>query len=81
MCVICGLQYLDKVTVSYASVMSMNEDLGLTGAEFSSLGSLFYIGYLAWEWPTNRLLQRLPLGKYSAVNIFAWGLVLALFAV
>jgi len=38
------------------------------------------VGYLAWEFPTNRLLQRLPLAKYTAFNIIMWGLVLALFA-
>jgi MFS family permease len=37
-------------------------------------------GYLAWEYPTNRLLQRLPLGKYSAVCIIVWGLILSCFA-
>ena len=58
----------------------MNQDLHLVGSNYSWLGSMFYIGYLAWEWPTSRLLQRLPLAKYSAFNIIAWGLVLALFA-
>jgi len=41
---------------------------------------MFYFGYLAWEWPTNRLLQRLPLGKYSAFNVIMWGLVLCCMA-
>jgi MFS transporter, ACS family, allantoate permease len=41
---------------------------------------MFYFGYLAWEYPTNRLLQRLPLGKYSAFNIIIWGTILALHA-
>ena len=79
LCVIYGLNYLDKTTLSYASIMHMNQDLGLTGSNYSWLGSMFYIGYLAFEWPTNRLLQRLPLAKYSAFNVFMWGLVLALF--
>lgn len=43
-------------------------------------GSVFYFGYLAWEYPTNRLLQRLPLGKYSAFNIIMWGACLSCFA-
>ena len=60
--------------------MSMNQDLHLVGSNYSWLGSMFYIGYLAWEWPTSRLLQRLPLAKYSAFNIIMWGLVLALFS-
>lgn len=32
------------------------------------------------QYPTNRLLQRLPLAKYSATCIIIWGLVLACFA-
>jgi MFS transporter, ACS family, allantoate permease len=41
---------------------------------------MFYFGYLAWEWPTNRLLQHFPLGKYSAFNVIMWGVVLSCFA-
>ncbi len=41
---------------------------------------MFYFGYLAWEWPTNRLLQRLPLAKWSAANVIMWGLVLSCMA-
>lgn len=37
-------------------------------------------GYLAWEYPTNRLLQRLPLAKYSSFCIIMWGLVLCCMA-
>lgn len=48
---------------------------------FSGTGWLMLCkGYLGWEFPTNRLLQRLPLAKYTAFNIIMWGLVLALFA-
>lgn len=54
--------------------------IGLEGNQYNWLGSMFYFGYLAWEWPTNRLLQYLPLGKYSAFNIIMWGLVLSCFA-
>lgn len=80
MCCIYGMNYLDKTTLSYASVMGIKEDLELVGDQYQWLGSLFYFGYLAWEYPTNRLLQRLPLGKYSAFCILMWGLVLSCFA-
>ena len=39
-----------------------------------------WIGYIIWEYPTNRLLQRLPLAKYSSFNIIMWGGVLACLA-
>ena len=49
-------------------------------ADVQPAGSLFYFGYLGWEYPTSRLLQRLPLGKYSAINIIMWGTTLCCFA-
>jgi MFS transporter, ACS family, allantoate permease len=80
LCVIYGLNYLDKTTLSYASIMGIKTDINLKGDDYQWLGSMFYFGYLAWEYPTNRLLQRLPLAKYSAFCVIAWGTVLALFA-
>ena len=76
--------------------MGIQQDIGLKGDDYQWLGkdcqeyylsltlivigSLFYFGYLFWEYPTNRLLQRLPLGKYSAFNIIMWGVTLSCFA-
>ena len=80
MCVVYGMNYLDKTTLSYASIMGIKKDIHLVGDNYQWLGSMFYFGYLAWEYPTNRLLQRLPLGKYSAFCVFMWGVVLACFA-
>jgi ACS family allantoate permease-like MFS transporter len=77
LCVVYGLNYLDKTTISYASIMGLRRDLHLTGDNYQWLSSIFYFGYLAWEYPTNRLLQCLPLGKYSAFNVIVWGLVLS----
>lgn len=60
--------------------MGIKTDIGLTGDNYQWLGSMFYIGYLVWEYPTNRLLQRLPLAKWSSFNIIMWGLVLCCMA-
>ncbi|KAL9106296.1 MAG: hypothetical protein Q9187_008577 [Circinaria calcarea] len=80
LCVIYGLNYLDKTTLSYASVMGIRKDIGLVNDDYQWLSSMFYFGYLAWEYPTTRLLQRLPLAKYSSFCIIMWGLVLCCFA-
>ena len=74
------LNYLDKTTLSYASVMGIKKDIGLVGDDYQWVSSMFYFGYLAWEYPTNRLLQRLPLAKYSAFCVIMWGLVLCCMA-
>ena len=80
MCLVYGLNFLDKTSISYASIMGLQTDINLSGDDYQWLSSMFYFGYIAWEYPTNRLLQRLPIGKYSAACVIAWGLVLACFA-
>ena len=49
MCIIYGLNFLDKTTLSYASIMGLQTDLNLVGSDYQWLSSIFYFGYLAWE--------------------------------
>ncbi len=60
--------------------MGLQTDIHLKGSNYQWLGSMFYIGYLAFEYPTNRLLQRLPLAKWSSFNVIMWGLTLCCMA-
>ncbi|KAH7216976.1 major facilitator superfamily domain-containing protein [Fusarium redolens] len=84
LCVVYGLNFLDKTTLTYASIMGLTAPhseggIGLHGQQYSWLASIFYFGYLIGEWPTTRLLQYFPLGKYLAFNIIAWGSILCCF--
>lgn len=80
MCVVYMLNFLDKTAISYASIMGLEDGLKLTGNDYEWLASMFYFGYLGMEYPTSRLLQRLPIGKFSAGMVIAWGAVLSCFA-
>jgi hypothetical protein len=35
------------------------------------------MGILVGEYPTNLLLQKLPVAKYLSANVFCWGVVIA----
>ncbi|KAG7097130.1 hypothetical protein E1B28_004508 [Marasmius oreades] len=70
-------QTLDKGTINFASIMGIIEDNKLRGQQYAWLTTCIYIAILAWEFPTNWLIQRLPIGKYLAFNIMGWGAVLA----
>ncbi|KAL0937714.1 2-ketogluconate transporter [Colletotrichum truncatum] len=70
-------QSLDKGTLGFASVMNIREDANLVGQQFSALGTILYAGVLVGEYPTNLLLQKLPVAKYLAANVFCWGVVIA----
>ncbi|KAJ5700968.1 hypothetical protein N7493_012014 [Penicillium malachiteum] len=70
--------YIDKTTLSYAAIFGIEEDLNISGDEYSWLSSVFYFGFLFWSLPTNLLMQRFPIGKYLGINIFLWGFFLML---
>ncbi|KAJ6539196.1 major facilitator superfamily domain-containing protein [Mycena capillaripes] len=74
-------QTLDKGTLNFASIMGIIKDTNLHGQQYAWLTTCVYIAILLWEFPTNRLIQRLPVGKYLGFCISAWGLVLAMTAV
>ncbi|KAI1456720.1 allantoate permease [Annulohypoxylon moriforme] len=73
-----NLQYLDKTLINYANVMGLQEDTSITGNQFSLLATLFYVTYLAFEFPTGYLMQRLPTAKYLGANVILWGSVVTL---
>ncbi|KAI0966734.1 major facilitator superfamily domain-containing protein [Xylaria arbuscula] len=68
-------QSLDKGTLAFASVQGLIDDVHLVGSQYSWLGSILYIGVLVGEYPTNLLLQKLPIAKYLSANVFIWGAV------
>ncbi|KAK2874938.1 hypothetical protein FQN49_001939 [Arthroderma sp. PD_2] len=73
-----NLQYVDKLLINFASVMGLLEDTHLDTNEYSYLGLAFYVSYLAFEFPTGYLMQRLPTAKYLGANLLLWGTMVAL---
>jgi hypothetical protein len=59
MCAVGFLQFLDKTSLSYASVLGIITDTNLHGSEYGLLGSLFYIGYLSMQ-VSNRHIHVTP---------------------
>jgi sugar phosphate permease len=75
------LQALDKGTMSFASIMGIKDDAGLQdGQKYSWLTTCIYIAVLIVEWPTNWIIQRVPIAKYLGINICLWGTILAMHA-
>ncbi|GJN86902.1 hypothetical protein PLIIFM63780_010484 [Purpureocillium lilacinum] len=66
-------QALDKGTMSFASIMGIIEDTNLASNQYSWFTTIIFLIILVVEYPTNFILQRLPIGKYLAANIILWG--------
>lgn len=43
--------YVDKTTLSYAALFGIREDLKLVGTQYSTLSSIFYVGWMIWALP------------------------------
>lgn len=67
-------------TISSAATYGLAGQAHLVGQEFSLLISIFYIGYLLAQYPTNILIQKYPTGKYITINFVLWGMTTFLFA-
>ncbi|KOS17466.1 putative transporter [Escovopsis weberi] len=70
------LQALDKATLSYASIFGLIEDTGLTGDDFSWLGSVVFLAQLVMQVPLALALVKLPIGKFTSAMVLAWGVTL-----
>ncbi|KAL0633011.1 hypothetical protein Q9L58_008073 [Maublancomyces gigas] len=68
------MQFLDKVLINYAAVMGLPKDLKLVGNQFTWAATAFSIAYLIAEIPTGYILQKVPVGRYLAVNVILWGI-------
>ncbi|KAE8151023.1 major facilitator superfamily domain-containing protein [Aspergillus avenaceus] len=66
------IQFLDKLSLNYASAYSLIPDLGLEGQKYSWVAAIFNFGYLFWAVPSSLLIQRMPLAKYMGVMLLVW---------
>ncbi|KAL6251756.1 hypothetical protein RBB50_001966 [Rhinocladiella similis] len=70
------LAAVDKVIISNAAIYGMLKDTHLTSSEYSWTGSIFYFGYLLFEYPSAILIQKFPVGKLLASACFGWAIIL-----
>ena len=72
LCYFCA--YLDRVNVSFAA-LTMNRDLGLSAAAYGFGAGLFFLGYVAFEVPSNLILERVGARLWIARIMVTWSLV------
>lgn len=54
----------------------MRTDTHLSGNDYSWVGSIFYFGYLLFEFPAAYLAQRLPIAKFVVATVFGWAVLM-----
>ena len=70
------LAAVDKVIISNAAIYGMEKDTHLSSSQYSWVGSVFYFGYLVFEYPAALLIQRLPVAKLMVGMVVGWAVLL-----
>ncbi|MEX3764999.1 MFS transporter [Paraburkholderia phenoliruptrix] len=68
--------YLDRINIGFAA-LDMNKALGFSPAVFGFAGSIFFVGYMVLEVPSNLLLHRVGARRWIARILLTWGAVAA----
>ncbi|KAF8259251.1 MFS general substrate transporter [Lactarius quietus] len=76
MCILYLIQYMDKITLGSSAILGIQKATHLTTDQYNWLGTIFYLGYLVFEFPQNLALQKFPVGKWMTLNIFVWAIAL-----
>ncbi|KAH0583569.1 hypothetical protein H2248_009192 [Termitomyces sp. 'cryptogamus'] len=70
------MTFADKISLGQSAVMGIIADNNLSQNQFNWLSTVFYLSYLAFEYPQNLALQKFPVGKWMSMNIFVWAVAL-----
>jgi len=65
--------YLDRINIGFAA-LAMNRDLVLTPTTFGIANTVFYLGYMVFEVPSNLMLARLGARTWLARIMITWGI-------
>ncbi|CCH44311.1 putative transporter [Wickerhamomyces ciferrii] len=72
------LLYMDKATLSYASIFEFWDDTGLDQDKYNNVNTIFYVGYIAGQLPGNYLLAKLPVGRFLFILTSLWTIIIFL---
>ncbi|MDB5979049.1 MAG: major facilitator superfamily 1 [Pseudomonas sp.] len=68
--------YFDRVNISFAK-LQMQSELGLSDAAYGLGASMFFVGYLLFEIPSNLILVRVGARRWIARIMITWGMASA----
>jgi MFS transporter, ACS family, tartrate transporter len=66
--------YLDRINLGFAG-LQMNKDLGFTPAVFGFGASIFFLGYMILQIPSNLMMYRFGASLWLGAVLIVWGSV------
>ncbi|KAJ1908687.1 hypothetical protein IWQ60_011583 [Tieghemiomyces parasiticus] len=72
-CIVYIFCFLDRSNIGNAKLYHFKEDLNLSQADYSWALSIFYLGYVLLEVPSNLMIKRVRPSLWLAIIIATWG--------
>jgi MFS family permease len=71
------ISHIDRANIGNAKIEGLDKDLGLTGVQYNTVLSIFFIPYVLLEVPSNILLKKFKRPSvYLGILILCWGIVM-----
>lgn len=67
------LQIVDKTVLGYGATFGLRKDTGLTGSQYSLVGSIASMAQLAWQPMSSYLIVRVPHRILMPTLVLGWG--------
>ncbi|KAJ5802991.1 uncharacterized protein N7503_005441 [Penicillium pulvis] len=69
------LNYLDRNNIATARLGTLEQDLGLHGNQYNTIISLFFVGYILTQIPTNMILNNMRPSLFLPGVMCCWAIV------
>ncbi|RYO92556.1 hypothetical protein DL766_002363 [Monosporascus sp. MC13-8B] len=69
------LNFLDRNTIVNGKLNNLDKELNLVGSQYNTCVSIFFVGYLAGQVPSNMLVTRVRPSLYLSGWMLAWAIV------
>ncbi|KAF9889260.1 hypothetical protein FE257_007573 [Aspergillus nanangensis] len=69
--------HIDRANIGNAKIEGMVEDLNMTGVQYNTVLSIFFIPYVLLEVPSNILLKKFKRpSNYLGILVLSWGIIM-----
>ncbi|KAL4886611.1 major facilitator superfamily domain-containing protein [Aspergillus karnatakaensis] len=69
--------HIDRANIGNAKIEGMVDDLGMTGVQYNTVLSIFFIPYVLLEVPSNIILKKFKRpSHYLGILVLGWGIIM-----
>ncbi|CAG8078745.1 unnamed protein product [Penicillium salamii] len=75
------VSFLDRTNIGNAKLVGLQDDLGMSNAQFNATLTIFFVSYSIFEPATNILLKRLRPSIFIPLIMMSWGICMTLMGI